>query len=124
MVKSALESISNQSFLKLSCYQIYIKIQPIYQVLVCNIGCKLSKQELQQDFDLFYEDIFMELAKYGEIEEMHVCDNVGDHLVGNIYIRFDWLMVDINGKKTLVKPTTNSIQDFMEEDHYMQNYHQ
>jgi splicing factor U2AF subunit len=53
-------------------------------------GCKLSKKELQQDFDLFYEDIFMELAKYGEIEEMHVCDNVGDHLVGNVYIRYKW----------------------------------
>jgi splicing factor U2AF 35 kDa subunit len=32
-------------------------------------------------------DIFMELAKYGEIEEMNVCDNVGDHLVGNVYVR-------------------------------------
>jgi splicing factor U2AF subunit len=31
----------------------------------------------------------LELAtKYGEIEEMHVCDNVADHLIGNIYVRF------------------------------------
>lgn len=30
----------------------------------------------------------MELAKYGEIEEMNVCDNVGDHLVGNVYVRY------------------------------------
>lgn len=22
--------------------------------------------------------------------EMHVCDNVGDHLIGNVYARFDW----------------------------------
>jgi splicing factor U2AF subunit len=43
----------------------------------------MSKGELQQDFDLFYEDIFMELAKFGEIEEMNVCDNIGDHLVGS-----------------------------------------
>jgi splicing factor U2AF subunit len=21
---------------------------------------------------------------------MHVCDNVGDHLIGNVYARFDW----------------------------------
>ncbi len=21
---------------------------------------------------------------------MHVCDNVGDHLQGNVYIRFEW----------------------------------
>jgi splicing factor U2AF 35 kDa subunit len=44
----------------------------------------MSKKQLQQNFDLFYEDIFMELAKYGEIEEMNVCDNTGDHLVGSI----------------------------------------
>ena len=43
----------------------------------------MTEEELQEHFDLFYEDIFMELAKYGEIEEMNVCDNVGDHLVGS-----------------------------------------
>ncbi|KAJ3343131.1 hypothetical protein HDU93_009681 [Gonapodya sp. JEL0774] len=48
----------------------------------------ISEAALQEDFDLFYEDIFVELAKYGEIEEMNVCDNVGEHLVGNVYIRF------------------------------------
>ena len=26
--------------------------------------------------------------KYGEIEEMNVCDNLGDHLVGNVYIKY------------------------------------
>lgn len=25
--------------------------------------------------------------QYGEIEEMNVCDNLGDHLVGNVYIK-------------------------------------
>lgn len=28
------------------------------------------------------------LFQYGEIEEMNVCDNLGDHLVGNVYIKF------------------------------------
>jgi splicing factor U2AF subunit len=42
----------------------------------------------QEDFDLFYEDIFTELASFGEVEEMIVCDNVGDHLVGNVYCQF------------------------------------
>ncbi|CAO3701704.1 unnamed protein product [Rhizopus stolonifer] len=32
----------------------------------------------KEDFDLFYEDVFMELAKFGEVEEMVVCDNVGN----------------------------------------------
>ncbi|GAN07703.1 hypothetical protein MAM1_0172d07205 [Mucor ambiguus] len=48
----------------------------------------MNEAQLQNDFDLFYEDVFTELAKYGEIEEMVVCDNVGDHLVGNVYCQF------------------------------------
>lgn len=43
---------------------------------------------MQQHFDDFFEEIFVELEmKYGEIEEMNVCDNLGDHLVGNVYIK-------------------------------------
>ena len=26
--------------------------------------------------------------KYGPVEEMNVCDNLGDHLVGNVYVKF------------------------------------
>ena len=26
-------------------------------------------------------------SQYGSIEEMNVCDNLGDHLVGNVYIK-------------------------------------
>ncbi|KAI9485874.1 MAG: hypothetical protein EXX96DRAFT_476012 [Benjaminiella poitrasii] len=48
----------------------------------------MSEEQLQTDFDLFYEDVFSELAKFGEVEEMVVCDNVGDHLVGNVYCQF------------------------------------
>jgi len=48
----------------------------------------MTEEELQEHFDLFYEDFFVEVAKYGEVEEMKVCDNVGDHLVGNVYIRY------------------------------------
>lgn len=31
-----------------------------------------------------------ELANYGNLHEMHVCDNVGDHLQGNVYVRYEW----------------------------------
>ncbi|XP_033757801.1 splicing factor U2AF 35 kDa subunit-like isoform X1 [Pecten maximus] len=45
--------------------------------------------EAQQDFDDFFEEVFCELEdKYGEIEEMNVCDNLGDHLVGNVYVKY------------------------------------
>lgn len=36
----------------------------------------------------FYEDVFEELDKYGEIENLNVCDNLADHLVGNVYVKF------------------------------------
>lgn len=48
----------------------------------------MNANQLQNDFDLFYEDVFMELAKFGEVEEMVVCENVGEHLVGNVYCQF------------------------------------
>jgi len=45
--------------------------------------------EMQQHYDDLYEEVFVELEdKYGEIEEMNVCDNLGDHLVGNVYVKF------------------------------------
>lgn len=31
-----------------------------------------------------------ELAKFGHLIELHVCDNVGDHLIGNVYARYEW----------------------------------
>lgn len=30
--------------------------------------------------------------KYGEVEEMNVCDNLGDHLVGNVYVKVNLKM--------------------------------
>ncbi|KAJ3394817.1 Splicing factor U2AF 26 kDa subunit [Lobulomyces angularis] len=52
------------------------------------MASQYNEQQLQEHFDLFFEDLFIELAKFGEIEELNVCDNVGDHLVGNVYVRF------------------------------------
>uniref|UniRef100_T1IP79 Splicing factor U2af 38 kDa subunit n=1 Tax=Strigamia maritima TaxID=126957 RepID=T1IP79_STRMM len=50
---------------------------------------KYSDVEIQEHFDNFFEDVFVELEdKYGEIEEMNICDNLGDHLVGNVYVKF------------------------------------
>jgi len=36
----------------------------------------------------FYEDIFEEVDKFGEIEHLNICDNLADHMVGNVYIKF------------------------------------
>jgi splicing factor U2AF subunit len=49
----------------------------------------VSDEEMQEHYDNFFEDVFVEGEdKYGEVEEMNVCDNLGDHLVGNVYIKF------------------------------------
>ncbi|KAF9287765.1 hypothetical protein BGZ68_001310 [Mortierella alpina] len=80
------------------CSRKHVKPNFSQTILVPNVyhnpshdqNCQLSKQEIQEDFDNIYEDFFVELAKYGEIEDMHVCDNIGDHLVGNIYARFKY----------------------------------
>lgn len=35
-----------------------------------------------------FQEVFTEMEeKYGEVEEMNVCDNLGDHLVGNVYVK-------------------------------------
>jgi len=36
----------------------------------------------------FFSDVFTELSNYGEIEELNVCDNIGDHMVGNVYCKY------------------------------------
>lgn len=49
----------------------------------------MSDHEIQEQFEYFFEDVFFECEeKYGEIEEMCVCDNQCDHLRGNVYIKF------------------------------------
>ena len=39
-------------------------------------------------FEDFYEEVYLELAKYGELEELHVCDNIGEHLIGNVFAKY------------------------------------
>uniref|UniRef100_A0A673J4Y1 C3H1-type domain-containing protein n=1 Tax=Sinocyclocheilus rhinocerous TaxID=307959 RepID=A0A673J4Y1_9TELE len=46
------------------------------------LHCKLPPTCLQGS------EVFTEMEeKYGEVEEMNVCDNLGDHLVGNVYVK-------------------------------------
>lgn len=42
----------------------------------------------QEHMEMFFEEIFLELGNYGEIEDLVVCDNVSDHMVGNVYVKF------------------------------------
>lgn len=42
----------------------------------------------QEHVEAFFEEVFLELASYGEIEDLVVLDNVSDHMVGNVYVKF------------------------------------
>ncbi|KAF2357194.1 Zinc finger CCCH-type [Trinorchestia longiramus] len=85
------------------CSRIHNKPNFSQTVLILNLYCNpqnsaksadgshttVSDEEMQEHYDLFFEEVFVELEdNYGEIEEMNVCDNLGDHLVGNVYIKF------------------------------------
>ncbi|KAL3898073.1 MAG: hypothetical protein SGCHY_002985 [Lobulomycetales sp.] len=66
-----------------------IKICSVYRnPMHSTMAHQYSPDQLQEHFDLFFEDMFLEIAKFGEIEELKICDNVGDHLIGNVYVRF------------------------------------
>eukprot|EP01071_Lankesteria_metandrocarpae_P000960 Lankesteria_metandrocarpae@DN1151_c0_g1_i1.p1 len=44
--------------------------------------------QAQDHFEAFYEEVFEELGEYGDIEDMVVCDNIGDHMIGNVYVKY------------------------------------
>uniref|UniRef100_A0AAF5Q222 Uncharacterized protein n=2 Tax=Wuchereria bancrofti TaxID=6293 RepID=A0AAF5Q222_WUCBA len=48
-----------------------------------------SKEKEQREFDEFFREVYLEIdEEYGEIDEMNVCDNTGEHMLGNVYIKF------------------------------------
>ncbi|GAB2263132.1 hypothetical protein Droror1_Dr00004129 [Drosera rotundifolia] len=51
-------------------------------------GNPIDPRKIQEHFEEFYEDLFEELNKYGEIESLNICDNLADHMVGNVYVQF------------------------------------
>lgn len=51
-------------------------------------GQPIDPRQIQQHFEDFYEDIFLELSKFGYIETLNVCDNLADHMIGNVYVLF------------------------------------
>ncbi|KAF9597081.1 hypothetical protein IFM89_015272 [Coptis chinensis] len=51
-------------------------------------GQAMDPRRIQEHFEDFYEDLFEELSKYGEIESLNICDNLADHMVGNVYVQF------------------------------------
>ncbi|VDN53672.1 unnamed protein product [Dracunculus medinensis] len=64
---------------------------PIVDVRQADAFDKVGKRNAEEQayFDEFYEEVFTELErKYGEIDEMNVCENIGEHMIGNVYVKF------------------------------------
>ena len=52
---------------------------------------KYTEKFLKRRLEEFYEDMWLELMTFGEIEDMVMTRNTCDHLVGNVYVRFSSL---------------------------------
>jgi splicing factor U2AF subunit len=49
---------------------------------------QIDRQKLQEHLDEFYEEAFEEFQKFGKVEDVQVCENLGDHMVGNVYVKY------------------------------------
>ena len=48
----------------------------------------VDRDRAMEDFLCFFEDMYVELSKFGRVEALHVCDNLGDHMIGHVYCKF------------------------------------
>ena len=44
---------------------------------------------MQQAYDDFLEEIVEEFSKYGKLEDVQVVENLGDHMIGNVYAKYE-----------------------------------
>ena len=89
-------------------------------------GQDVSKQALKEvvkHFEDFYKNAFFEFITFGKVEEFHVLDNLGDHMAGNVYIKYSHedeakaAHDSFQGKyfgKELVKCEFSPVNDFRE----------
>jgi hypothetical protein len=59
-------------------------LRPSYLPIMCHALKHVWAAAVQD----FYEDVFEELDKFGEVENLNVCDNIADHMVGSVYVKF------------------------------------
>jgi splicing factor U2AF subunit len=55
-------------------------------------GSSLTADEMQKELlaevDDFYVEVFEELSRYGEIDDLLVCANIAHHLAGNVMVKY------------------------------------
>jgi len=77
----------------------------------------------QAHIEQFYSEVFLELANYGEIEDMVVVDNASDHMIGNVYVKYydegdcERALQKLSGRfygGKLIQAEASPVQDFRE----------
>ncbi|CAE7651681.1 cnot9 [Symbiodinium sp. KB8] len=58
------------------------------RVLGCLLDFRVARVGPPPQFLDFTEDIFMEASEFGEVDDFMVFDNLADHLIGHVYIKF------------------------------------
>jgi len=92
-----------------------------------NTGARTTRghedQPKDPEFEEFMVDLFEEVAKFGEVQDIAVCDNVCDHLLGAVYIKYydeedaDKCLKSLTGRHYAgveVKPEFCPVSDFSE----------
>uniref|UniRef100_A0A3P8YTY3 C3H1-type domain-containing protein n=1 Tax=Esox lucius TaxID=8010 RepID=A0A3P8YTY3_ESOLU len=103
---------SNSSCCTIALLNIYRNPQNTAQS-AGGLRCAVSDMEIQEHYDEFFEEVFTEMEeKYGEVEEMNVCDNLGDHLVGNVYVKVGMFDQWFNGQP--IHAELSPVTDFRE----------
>jgi len=46
------------------------------------------KQDPRDHYEEFYEEILEEFLKFGSVEKVMVCDNLGEHIIGNVFVKY------------------------------------
>ena len=70
---------------------LYVKPLPASSAAAAGRGLPLGAEEerrVSAHFEDFFEDVFEECARHGELELLSVCENTADHMAGNVYAKF------------------------------------
>ncbi|KAL7697261.1 U2 splicing auxiliary factor [Lotmaria passim] len=84
---------------------------------------EFEKKYLKKHFEHFFKEVWRTFMEFGRIAELRVVSNLGDHLLGNVYIRFEDPQVaarivrELRGKKLnqiIVLPELSPVTNFAE----------
>ena len=49
----------------------------------------MDRNTMQEVLDDFLEEIVIECSKYGNLEDVQVLENLGEHMIGSVYVKYD-----------------------------------